>query len=90
MFEQLLKDLRALWFQRRRDVDGEFRRTLSFGDYIVDRWDKARELGFGDGASIYDSAIVLGDVKVGRKTWIGPFVLIDGSGGQIEGSNCTI
>jgi acetyltransferase-like isoleucine patch superfamily enzyme len=90
MFEQLLKDLRAFWLQRRRDVDSEFRRTLSFGDYIVDRWDKARELGFGEGASIYDSAIVLGDVKVGHRTWIGPFVLLDGSGGLSVGSNCTI
>lgn len=64
MFEKL----REFWLQRRREVDGRFRRTLPFGDYVVDRWEKARELGFGAGTSIYDSALVLGEVKVGENT----------------------
>ena len=48
---------------------------MPVGDYLVDRWEKARELGFGKGASIYDSAIVIGDVKVGEESWIGPNVI---------------
>lgn len=86
----LLHDLKAFWLARRRELHIRFNRTLPFGDYIVDRWEKAKELGFGEGASIYDSSVVLGDVKVGNHTWIGPFTLLDGSGGLEIGSHCSI
>jgi len=71
-------------------VNSKFHRTLPFGDYIVDRWEKARALGFGEGTSIYDSALVIGDVTVGEHTWIGPGVILDGSGGLTIGSHCSI
>ena len=90
MIDDLLFQLREFWRSRREEVHEQFDRTLPFGDYIVDRWDKALELGFGDGASIYDSSIVLGDVVVGEKTWIGPFVVLDGSGGLAIGKNCSV
>ena len=46
---------------------------------------------FGDGASIYDSALVYGEVQAGEQTSIGPYTLLDGSGGGIEiGSYCSI
>ena len=67
-----------------------WRRSLPFGDYVVDRWDKAASLGFGEGTSIYDSSIVLGDVTVGCHTWIGPFTVLDGSGGLEIGDYCSI
>ena len=90
MLAELLSNLKSFWFQRRREVESSFKRTLPFADYIVDRWEKATELGFGEGTSIYDSVLVLGDVKVGNNTWIGPFVVLDGSGGLAIGSNCSI
>jgi acetyltransferase-like isoleucine patch superfamily enzyme len=90
MPEGLLDDLRALWRARRREVNAQYKRSLPLADYVVDRWDKARELGFGEGTSIYDSVLVLGDVHVGRDTWIGPFVVLDGSGGLRIGSHCSI
>ena len=34
--------------------------------------------------------LVLGDVRVGRNTWIGPWVVLDGSGGLSIGSHCSI
>jgi acetyltransferase-like isoleucine patch superfamily enzyme len=86
----LIDQLRTLWRERRQEVDARFRRTLPFGDYVVDRWEKARALGFGEGASIYDSALVIGDVKVGEQTWIGPSVVLDGSGGLSIGAYCSI
>jgi len=86
----LLVSLRNFWMFRRREVAKQFDRTLPFGDYVVDRWEKARELGFGLGTTIYDSSLVLGDVKVGTDTWIGPFTILDGSGGLEIGSNCSI
>jgi acetyltransferase-like isoleucine patch superfamily enzyme len=90
MISHLLSQLRALWQQRRTEVDEKFKRALPFADYIIDRWEKAKALGFGEGASIYDSVLVIGDVKVGAKTWIGPFVILDGSGGLEIGAYCTI
>lgn len=63
---------------------------MSFGDLVSDRWEKAQALGFGEGTSIYDSALVLGSVIVGQNTWIGPFTLLDGSGGLSIGDTCSI
>jgi len=86
----MLEMLRGFWRARRDEVDAQFRRTLPFGDYIVDRWEKARLLGFGEGSSIYDSALVIGSVTVGANSWIGPSVILDGSGGLTIGSFCSI
>jgi len=47
-------------------------------------------LGFAKSSSIYESSYVLGDVEVGENTWIGPFVMLDGSGGLKIGSYCMI
>lgn len=88
--EALLVALSRAWDARRDEVEKRWGRTLPFGDYVVDRWAKARALGFGEGASIYDSALVLGKVTVGANTWIGPNTVIDGSGGLSIGSNCSI
>jgi acetyltransferase-like isoleucine patch superfamily enzyme len=90
MIDGLLNSLRDFWVARRRQVNQQYRRSLPFGDYVVDRWEKAKELGFGEGCSIYDSVLVLGDVRVGRNTWIGPFCILDGSGGLRVGANCSI
>lgn len=79
-------------FQRMRDEDtaSKWNRHLPFGDYVLDRWERAQLMGFGEGTSIYDSALVLGDVKVGRNVWIGPFTVLDGSGGLEIGDFCSI
>jgi acetyltransferase-like isoleucine patch superfamily enzyme len=88
--ERLLDLLEKLWMRRRADVADRWQRTLPFADYIVDRWEKARVLGFGEGTSVYDSVLVLGDVEIGSNTWVGPFVILDGSGGLKVGSNCSL
>ena len=88
--EVLLGLLEKLWVERRNHVNERWKRTLPLGEYIVDRWEKARILGFGQGTSIYDSALVFGDVTVGENTWIGPHVILDGSGGLSIGNNCSI
>lgn len=68
----------------------QFQRSLPFNEEISDRWERARKLGFGKESSIYDSSLVFGTVKVGQNCWIGPFTLIDGSGGLEIGNYCTI
>lgn len=86
----LVDQLRGLLASRRREVADAHTRVLPFGDYVSDRWDKARALGFGDGTSVYDSCHVFGEVIVGQDTWIGPFTILDGTGGLRIGSNCSI
>jgi acetyltransferase-like isoleucine patch superfamily enzyme len=90
MMQLLRKLLNLLWVHSQKALNHRWQRTLPFGDYFVDRWEKARILGFGEGTSIYDSSLVLGDVKVGSHTWIGPFTILDGSGGLEIGSYCSI
>lgn len=86
----MLSQLLTFWKNRRVEVARQWNRALPFGDYIVDRWDKARWLGFGEGTSVYDNVLILGDVEVGRNTWIGPNVVLDGSGGLTIGDDCCI
>jgi acetyltransferase-like isoleucine patch superfamily enzyme len=88
---QLRSELEQLHWERQLELREKWNRSLPFGDGVVDRWERARVLGFGEGASIYDSAVVIGDVKVGEKTWIGPSTILDGSGGGLTiGSYCSI
>jgi len=63
---------------------------MPLSELISDRWEKANYLKFGEGASIYDLSYVFGDVKVGENTWVGPFTILDGSGGLEIGDNCSI
>jgi len=88
--EQLFELLQKIWLTQQQTVSAQWNRTLPFGDYIVDRWEKAKVLNFGEGTSIYDSVLVLGKVQVGRSTWIGPQVILDGSGGLTIGDYCSI
>lgn len=88
--EELLAAFHRLHQLRRQELRSKWNRSLPIGDEMTDRWERARFLGFGNGSSIYDSALVIGDVKVGEKTWIGPQCLLDGSGGLEIGSTCSI
>lgn len=84
------KKLNSFWRDSYTIMQHRWDRSLPLGDYVVDRWEKARILGFGGGSSIYDSALVIGQVRVGRNTWVGPFTILDGSGGLEIGDDCAI
>lgn len=87
----LKKRLLSLYSQLRANMRGQWNRVLPLGELLVNRWEKAKFCGFGADTSIYDSSIVMGDVKVGNNVWIGPFTLLDGSGATLlVGNNCTI
>jgi len=87
---QQFQELNALHDTLFEEFKNQFDRSLPFTDELFDRWDRAKKLGFGEGSSIYDSSYIFGNVKVGKQTWIGPFTIIDGSGGLEIGDNCTI
>ncbi len=89
----------AIWFTRmlrkslhlqRREVRELFNRSLPVGDLIFSRWDVASFNGFGKGTTCYADVLVIGDVKVGMNCWIGPNVILDGSGGLKIGDNVHI
>lgn len=88
--DDLLAGLRGVLDARGASVRAEWHRTLAFGDYVSDRWEKARALGWGAGSSVYDSCLVLGDVAVGAGVWVGPYTILDGSGGLTVGDGCTV
>jgi acetyltransferase-like isoleucine patch superfamily enzyme len=79
--------LRTLAERKRR----QFNRRVSIGDLLTERSDNAAAYGFGEGSTMYDNVLVLGDVRVGRNTWIGPGCILDGSGGYLQiGDWCSI
>lgn len=86
----LAADLVRLIRELRDTVRAESQRALPFGDHFVDRWEKARWLGWGTGSSVYDSSLIIGDVRVGAHTWVGPFTVLDGSGVLEIGDHCSI
>ena len=74
----------------REEMMRRWNRSVSFADELFDRWERAKFLGFGEGTSIYDSSLILGEVSVGENTWIGPYTVLDGRGGLSIGSFCSI
>lgn len=89
--DELRNLLQRLHLESDEALRKRFDRSLPFQDGIFDRWERARRLGFGDRASIYESSLVFGDVRVGVDTWVGPFTILDGSGGRLAiGAFCSI
>lgn len=88
--DELREQLEKLYEKLRLEAREQWQRDLPFDELISDRFERARSLGFGEGASIYASSLVYGEVEVGADTWIGPFTLLDGSGALRIGRNCSI
>lgn len=82
----LSKLLSLLYFRKLRI----YHRVLPFSEYFNDRFKKAEKLGWGAGSSCYDSVYIYGDVSVGKNTFVGPFCVLDGSGGLEIGESCSI
>jgi acetyltransferase-like isoleucine patch superfamily enzyme len=88
--DELLARLTAALRSLRRRMREKFARRVPTGDLLTDRWETAQFYGFGEGSSCYDNVLILGDVTVGAKTWIGPNVVLDGSGGLSIGDYVSI
>lgn len=65
-------------------------RSIPSLDILFDRWSAGENFNFGNETNIYHSSYVFGDVAVGEQTFIGPFTIIDGSGGLEIGNYCSI
>jgi acetyltransferase-like isoleucine patch superfamily enzyme len=86
----LFPTLRSLLSHLSRQTRENHQRHVSVGDLLTDRWETAREYGFGEGTSCYDNVLILGGVTVGKNCWIGPNVILDGSGGLSIGDHVDI
>ncbi|MBL4755122.1 MAG: acyltransferase [Flavobacteriales bacterium] len=90
MGDELTEELKVSLKELEQSVRAQRNRSLPIPELLSNRWERAAALGFGDGTSIYNSALVFDDVQVGSNTWIGPYTILDGSGGLTIGSNCSI
>ena len=88
--QRLMLALQASLRELRREKFERFKRHVSLGDLLTDREDTARFYGFGEGTSCYDNVLILGEVTVGKSTWIGPNAILDGSGGLSIGDFVSI
>jgi len=87
---RLARALQRLYELLRAEKREKWDRDLPFDELMFDRWERARSFGFGEGSSIYHSSLVYGRVDVGKKTWIGPHTLLDGTYGLTIGAFCNI
>jgi acetyltransferase-like isoleucine patch superfamily enzyme len=87
---ETLRRITELYKKLRASKKAKFARSVSFGDYFTDRLERAAFEGFGEGSSVYDNVLILGNVKVGRHTWVGPNVILDGRGGLSIGDYVSI
>lgn len=87
---KIYKEIQKLHKVLRDEIKKKWDRVLPFNEEVTDRWEKAEYLKFAKGTSIYDSSLLFGDIKVGENTWIGPFTILDGTGGLEIGSYCSI
>ena len=77
--------------KRRSETKKKWNRVLPFNELISDRWEKAQFLNGLSGSSVYDNSYVFGKVSIGKNTWIGPYTILDGSGGKLTiGEFCSI
>ncbi len=86
----LFHQVQALYKQLESAFQEKYNRSLPSNELLNDRWERAQKLGFGSGTNIYDSSLVFGQPLVGKNCWIGPYTIIDGSGGLEIGNHCTI
>src|SRR6056300_1144538 len=83
-------DLKIMLQKLRFSMKDDFNRHVSIQDLFSDKWETAKFYGFGEGTSCYNNVLILGNVKVGKNTWIGPNVVLDGSGGLKIGDYVSI
>ena len=77
-------ELNSIYKKLRAKKKKEWDRVLPLDELFSDRWEFAKYLNAKEGASVYHNSYIYGDVKIGKNTWIGPYTLLDGSGGGIK------
>lgn len=90
MEDDLHRALIDLYERLQAGMNSSWHRDLPLSELLFDRWERARSLGFGASSSVYHESYVYGDVTVGAHAWVGPFTVLDGSGGLTIGDYCVV
>jgi acetyltransferase-like isoleucine patch superfamily enzyme len=90
--KKLHEDLHELQLELRHATYEQFNRMNPFSEDLSN-WKEKGAFWTKDkstNVTIYDSTTLLGDVKIGNNTWIGPYCNLDGSAGLVIGEYCSI
>ena len=82
--DERYRELMDLLTRLRKRTKARFNRHVGTGDLLHDRWELAREYGFGENTSVYDDCLLIGEVTLGSDSWVGPGCILDGSGGGLS------
>jgi acetyltransferase-like isoleucine patch superfamily enzyme len=89
--ENIIQNIHQLYEKLQTEMRDKYNRDLPLDELLFDRWEHARRLNFGKNTSIYHNSFIFGDVKIGENTWVGPYTVLDGSGGEVTiGSYCSV
>lgn len=89
--QKMHKDLRELHFALRDETRARHERINPFTEDLFDWKERgASWCGEDRNVTIYNSTTLVGEVDIGRDTWIGPFCALDGTAGIMIGRNCSI
>jgi acetyltransferase-like isoleucine patch superfamily enzyme len=88
---ELLTNMHRMREAMQKLTKEKFDRINPFVENLFDWKDKGKAI-FGEekNITIYDTCTIVGDVKVGENTWIGPYTALDGAGGLSIGKGCSI
>ncbi|MGF3553927.1 MAG: acyltransferase [Thermoplasmatota archaeon] len=86
---KLWVQLTSLHYKFRQYTKKKYNRINPFIENLFD-WKEKGNYCKSKNTTIYDSATIIGDVKIGDNVWIGPQCIIDGSGGLTIGHHCDI
>lgn len=76
---------------KRQEMYRNWQRVLPTNELFFDRWEKGRFVNSGEGTTIYDSSVIMGNVEIGKYVWIGPFTVLEGINGKLKiGDYCNI
>lgn len=87
LHEQLVRLQQLL----RKYTSQNYKRVNPFVEDLFE-WTEKGDFIFGqkNSVKVFQTSTVVGDVEVGKDTWIGPFCSIDGTGGLRIGKHCSI
>ncbi len=85
-----IKQLKQTLTLSQKIYSDKWNRQIPVIDILFDRWSAGENQSFGSETNISHLSHVTGDVVVGERTYIGPFTIIDGSGGLKIGNCCSI
>ena len=88
--KKLHNELISLYLDLNEQNKNKFKRSLPFQELIFDRFKRSKNEGFHKSVSIDQDCYIYGKPTINKNTWIGPYTILDGSGGLKIGENCSI